>query len=159
LSAHDALPKNYCMTPAETPAHPDTPQKRTREEQVRDASGVRWVRVLYRSLNQHFDYKTLPMQPTGKPDEYAATIPGADLSTKWDFEYFFEVMDTKAKARFIPISKKRRHTWSSSCSADDRCSPSGLGRGRANVRDAAPQRLPINSTPSRHSFSHGTTHL
>jgi hypothetical protein len=73
---------------------------------VRDPSGVKWVRVLYRGVNQHFDYKTLPMQPTGKPNEYAATIPGEDLPAKWDFQYFFEVMDTQGNGKIYPDLEK-----------------------------------------------------
>ena len=31
--------------------------------EVRDPSGVKWVRLRYRSVNQHQDYRTLPMLP------------------------------------------------------------------------------------------------
>ena len=44
--------------------------------EVRDPAGVKWVRLRYRSVNQHQDYRTLPMLPTGEKDQYRAVIPG-----------------------------------------------------------------------------------
>ena len=47
---------------------------------VQDPSGIKWVRLRYRGLSQHQDFRTLPMLPTGKGNEYEAVIP-ARLST------------------------------------------------------------------------------
>jgi hypothetical protein len=58
-----------------------------------DASGVKSVRVRYRGTTQFEDYETLELQPTGEPGEYAATIPAAAVSPRWDFMYFIEALD------------------------------------------------------------------
>ena len=47
--------------------------------EVRDPSGVKWVRLRYRSVNQHQDYRTLPMLPTGEKDQYRAVIPAEHI--------------------------------------------------------------------------------
>ena len=70
--------------------------------EVRDPSGVKWVRLRYRSVTQFEDYRTLPMEPTGRPDEYTATVPGEHVPARWDFMYFFEVMDNAGNSRIYP---------------------------------------------------------
>jgi len=70
--------------------------------EVGDPSGVKWVRVLYRSVNQTQDYRVLPMLPTGKGDQYQAEIPAEHLDPKWDFMYLIEVMDTKGNGKIYP---------------------------------------------------------
>lgn len=60
---------------------------------VADPSGVARVRLRYRHVIQFEDYETLDLQPTGKPDEYAATVPGTFIVPEWDFMYFLEVID------------------------------------------------------------------
>src|SRR6185295_505137 len=40
-----------------------------------DPSGVRSLRLRYRHVTQYEDYATLELQPTGRSDEFAATIP------------------------------------------------------------------------------------
>ena len=69
---------------------------------VRAPSGVKWVRLRYRSLNQHQDYRTLPMLPTGEKDQYRAAIPTEYLDPKWDMIYFIEAMDHKGNGRIFP---------------------------------------------------------
>jgi hypothetical protein len=69
---------------------------------VRDPSGVKWVRLRYRGVNQMFDYRTLPMLPTGKPDEYQADVPAEHVAARWDFMYFIEVMDTCGNGKIYP---------------------------------------------------------
>jgi hypothetical protein len=69
---------------------------------VRDASGVKWVRLRHRSVDQYFDFQTLAMHPTGKPDEFAATVPADQIPPRWDFMYFIEAMDTKGNGRIFP---------------------------------------------------------
>ena len=69
---------------------------------VRDPAGVNWVRLRYRSLNQHQDYRSLPMQPTGEKDQYRAVIPAKDIPLTWDLMYFIEVMDQDGNGRIHP---------------------------------------------------------
>ena len=58
-----------------------------------DPSGVRSLRLRYRHVTQYEDYQTLDMHPTGRPNEYAATIPGEFLVPRWDAMYFIEAID------------------------------------------------------------------
>ena len=61
--------------------------------QVHDPSGVVWVRLRYRSVTQFQDYRTFEMLPTGRTDEYRATVPGEHVDPQWDFMYLIEAMD------------------------------------------------------------------
>ncbi len=74
---------------------------------VSDPSGVRWVRVRYRSVNQSHEFKALTMLPTGKPGEYHASIPGEHVLPQWDFMYFFEVTDTRGNGKIYPDLEKQ----------------------------------------------------
>ncbi len=65
-------------------------------------SGIQWVHLRYRGLTQHQDFQTLPMLPTGKPNEYEATIPGADIGPQFDLMYLFEVMDNAGNGKIYP---------------------------------------------------------
>lgn len=69
---------------------------------VRDPGGVKWVRLLYRSVTQFQDYKTLEMVKTDKKDEYKAVVPGEDVEAKWDFMYLIEVMDKNGNGKIYP---------------------------------------------------------
>jgi hypothetical protein len=69
---------------------------------VSDPAGVRWVRLRYRSVNQHEDYKTIEMARTGNKDQYRAVVPGEDVAAKWDFMYLIEVMDNKGNGKIYP---------------------------------------------------------
>ena len=80
--------------PAETPL--------TVKATVRDPTGVKWVRLRYRSVTQFEDYRSLPMKPTGKKNEYRATVPAEHIPARWDFMYFFEVMDKAGNGRIYP---------------------------------------------------------
>lgn len=73
---------------------------------VRDPSGVKWVRLRYRSVTQFEDYRTLPMLPTGKKHQYQAVVPGAHVVPEWDFMYFIEVMDNASNGRIHPDLEK-----------------------------------------------------
>jgi hypothetical protein len=70
--------------------------------QVSDPSGVKWVRLRYRSVNQHQDYRTLPMLPSGGIDQYRAVIPVEEIAPEWDLMYFIEAMDEKGNGRIHP---------------------------------------------------------
>ena len=69
---------------------------------VSDPSGIKWVRLRYRSVNQHQDHRTLPMLPTGERDQYRAVIPAEDIAPMWDLMYFIEAMDNKSNGRIHP---------------------------------------------------------
>jgi hypothetical protein len=42
------------------------------------------------------------MQPTGRPDEYQATIPAQDVDPRWDLMYLIEAMDTCRNGAIYP---------------------------------------------------------
>jgi hypothetical protein len=73
---------------------------------VRDPSGVKWVRVLYRGVNQQQDYRMLPMLPTGKGDQYRAEIPANQIEPRWDFMYLIETMDNQGNGKIYPDIEK-----------------------------------------------------
>ena len=74
--------------------------------EVRDASGVKWVRLRYRGVTQHQDFHTLAMLPTGRPNEYEATVPGTHLDPQWNFMYLIEVMDEAGNGKIHPDLNK-----------------------------------------------------
>jgi hypothetical protein len=74
--------------------------------EVRAPSGVKWVRVRYRSVTQFEDFQTLPMLATGKKDQYQAVIPADQVVPKWDFMYLIEVMDNQGHGRIYPDLNK-----------------------------------------------------
>lgn len=70
--------------------------------EVRDPSGVKWGRLRYRGVNQHQDYRTLPMLPTGEKDRYRAVIPADDVGPTWDLMYLIETMDNRGNGGIHP---------------------------------------------------------
>ncbi len=70
--------------------------------EVSDPSGVKWVRLRYRSVNQQLDYRTLVMEPIGEKNRYRATIPAAHIPPGWDLMYFLEVMDQQDNGAIHP---------------------------------------------------------
>jgi hypothetical protein len=73
---------------------------------AKSGSGLEWVHLRYRSVNQYQDYFTLDMLPTGEQDQYEAEIPGEHIPAEWDFMYFFEVMDRQGSGRIFPDAEK-----------------------------------------------------
>jgi hypothetical protein len=69
---------------------------------VSDPSGIKWVRLRYRSVNQYEEYRTLPMLATGEKDRYQAVIPAEHIVSKWDLMYFIEVMDNRGNGKIYP---------------------------------------------------------
>ncbi len=96
---NDSAPPRLTHQPI-TSARAQRPLTVTAE--VRDPSGVNWVRLRYRNVTQFQDYQTLPMLPTGKKDEYQAVVPGEHIVSEWDFMYFIEVMDNAGNGRIYP---------------------------------------------------------
>jgi hypothetical protein len=70
--------------------------------EVRDPSGVKWVHLRYRSVNQRQEYKTLPMLPNAERDRFQGVIPAEQIDPKWDLMYFIEVMDTRGNGKIYP---------------------------------------------------------
>ena len=75
--------------------------------QVRDASGVAWIRVRYRGVTQFEDYKTIDMRRVEQSDTFEAEIPAAEIDPKWDFMYFIEAMDAAGNGCIWPDLLKR----------------------------------------------------
>jgi hypothetical protein len=69
---------------------------------VTDPSGVKWVRLRYRGVDQYEDYKTLEMRPAAAADDYEAVVPAADVTPRFDFMYFIEVMDNAGNGAIHP---------------------------------------------------------
>jgi hypothetical protein len=67
-----------------------------------DSSGVHSVRLRYRHVTQYEDYATLDMRPTGRADEYAATIPPEFIVPEWDVMYFIEAVDRAGNGTHWP---------------------------------------------------------
>ena len=74
--------------------------------EVRSPSGVKWVRVRYRSVTQFEDYRTLPMLATGRKDQYQAEIPAEQVVARWDFMYLIEVMGNDGRGILYPDLNK-----------------------------------------------------
>jgi len=102
------------FTPDQTPpACEHTPVSLARAGQslrvtarVSDPSGIKWVRLRYRGVSQFQDYETLSMQRVGTSDEYETMVPGDKIISKWDFMYFFEVMDNAGNGKIYPDFEK-----------------------------------------------------
>jgi hypothetical protein len=74
--------------------------------QVRAPSGVKWVRLRYRSVNQREDFRTLPMLLTSAKDHYRAVIPAEHVLPTWDLMYLIEIMDNQGNGRIYPDLNK-----------------------------------------------------
>jgi hypothetical protein len=73
---------------------------------VKALTGVKWVRLRYRSVNQTEDYQTLEMIQTGEKDSFEATVPAEQINKKWDFMYLIEVMDNNGNGKIFPDLNK-----------------------------------------------------
>ena len=60
------------------------------------------MRLRYRGLSQHQDFQVLPMLPTGRNNEFQATIPAEDIDPKFDLMYLFETMDNQGNGKIYP---------------------------------------------------------
>ena len=65
-------------------------------------SGIKWVELSYRSVNQDVDYQTMRMHPTGEKDTFEAEVPAEQINPKWDFMYFIKIMDNEGKGIIFP---------------------------------------------------------
>jgi hypothetical protein len=69
-------------------------------------AGVKWVRLIYRSVNQEMEYQQLPMLPSGEKDDYTAIIPAEKINPKWNLMYLIEVMDKNGRGIIYPDFNK-----------------------------------------------------
>jgi len=60
---------------------------------VTAASGIKWVQVLFRRVDQTQDYTSLTLSPVDDQGNFAGTIPAAALNPRFDFMYFLQTMD------------------------------------------------------------------
>ncbi|MDP3001876.1 MAG: hypothetical protein Q8N38_01950 [Bacteroidales bacterium] len=70
-------------------------------------SGVKWVSLSYRSVNQDVEYQTMPMLPTGEKNTFEAIVPAEQINPKWDFMYFIKVMDNDRNGIIYPDLNKK----------------------------------------------------
>jgi hypothetical protein len=74
---------------------------------VNSPNGVKWVQVLYRSLNQTKDYETLAMKPVDESGNYEAVIPAGKIDPRFDFMYFIQAMDSRHHGVMFPDFSKQ----------------------------------------------------
>lgn len=68
---------------------------------IASPADIKWVRVRYRNVNQHQDYRTVEMK-TVAPGRYHALIPADATTSTWDVMYFIEVMDARGAGKIHP---------------------------------------------------------
>ena len=73
---------------------------------VTASAGVKWLHLLYRSVNQDVEYQTLPMESSGERDTYQVIVPAEQINPKWDFMYLIEVMDNNGRGKIYPDLNK-----------------------------------------------------
>jgi hypothetical protein len=67
-----------------------------------DASSVKSIRLRYRHVTQAEDYESVEMLRDPATGLYAATVPGAFITPKWNVMYFVEAVDTRGNGRNYP---------------------------------------------------------
>jgi hypothetical protein len=70
-------------------------------------SGIKWVQVLYRAVDQTRDYQILMMQPVDKSGDYEAVIPPSQIDPKFDFMYLIQAMDNSHHGVIYPDFQKQ----------------------------------------------------
>ena len=65
-------------------------------------SGIKKVEINHRSVNQDVDYKTIQMERTGEPDVFEATLPVAEINSRWDYMYLFKIIDNENHGTIYP---------------------------------------------------------
>jgi len=69
---------------------------------VNSAAGIKWVQVLYRSVNQTKDYETLEMKSVDDKGNYEAVIPADKIDPRFDLMYFIQAMDSQHHGVMFP---------------------------------------------------------
>lgn len=73
---------------------------------VTSPSGIKWVEISYRSVNQDVEYETMRMLPTSEKDVFEATVPAGKINPKWDFIYFIKIMNNEKQGMIYPDLNK-----------------------------------------------------
>ena len=73
---------------------------------VTSGSGIKWVQVMYRPVDQTKDYEALEMKPVDENGNYEGTIPAAKINPKYDFMYFLQAMDKEHHGVMYPDFNK-----------------------------------------------------
>jgi len=73
---------------------------------VQSPAGIQWVNLQYRGVNQEQAYTALPMEATAEKNVYRATIPADALNGRFNFMYFFEIMDKQQAGSIYPDVNK-----------------------------------------------------
>lgn len=68
-------------------------------------SGIKWVHVRYRAVDQTKNYETLDMQPDASGN-YEATILADKVNPRYDLMYFIEAMDNQHHGTMYPDFSK-----------------------------------------------------
>ena len=71
-----------------------------------DTSGIRWLRIRYRAVNQYQDFRTLDMQRNAD-GEFVAQVPVSHIDPRYDLMYFIEAMDNAGNGRIYPDLEKQ----------------------------------------------------
>jgi hypothetical protein len=69
---------------------------------VNSPNDVKWVQVLYRSVNQTKDYETLAMKQVDDQGNYEAVIPADKIDPRFDFMYLIQAMDSQHHGVMFP---------------------------------------------------------
>jgi len=93
--AHEPVATAPALKPLTIRAHVDS------------SAGIKWVQVLYRSVNQTKDYETLEMKAVDKNGNYEATIPAEKISPQFDFMYLIQAMDNNHHGVIFPDFNKQ----------------------------------------------------
>ncbi len=72
------------------------------EASIKSNNYIKWVKVRYRSVNQHLDYKSLIMKAEEGSHVFKVEIPENQIDPTFDFMYFIEVMDEKGNGTIYP---------------------------------------------------------
>ena len=73
---------------------------------VSSATGIKWVQVLYRPVDQTKNYEVLEMKSVDENGNYEAVIPAEKINPKFDFMYFIQAMDNQHRGVMHPDFNK-----------------------------------------------------
>jgi len=93
--SHQALSTAPVKKPLIIRAHVDAP------------SGVKWVQVLYRAVDQTKDYQVLDMKEVDGNGTYEAVIPADAVDPRFDFMYLIQAMDNDHNGTIYPDFNKQ----------------------------------------------------
>ena len=75
--------------------------------EVKAPSGIKWVRVRFRRVDQTQDYETLEMKAVDDKGNFEAVIPAEKIDARFDFMYFIEAMDRERHGVIYPDFQER----------------------------------------------------